>query len=1029
MGVPLVKAMRRLWPILLLLLSCGASDGGALEDPDHDGLTTAWEQKWGLDPTSADTDSDGIPDGDEVGDLDNPTDSDGDGIIDAIESAILDSDHDCLPDEQDPHNTVPDERPDLIAKVACTRTGVCNSDAVKAWCENGTPHCDFSAVPFYESEEASCDGLDNDCDGRTDEGFTLRGIPIGFDCDAQGICGRGVVECAKDGKGAVCSTGPGGSEDRSRPEACNGLDDDCDGETDEGLTYKGAPVGAPCTGEGECGPGVVECDVLGQATCSSNPGQSQDASTEEICDGLDNDCDGETDEDAVIPGSPVEYCKPAGVCALASGEAVLICLDGAPACEWHGVEGYSGPVEAKCDGLDDDCDGPTDEDFVLDDPLFGPSHVGEPCGTGACAGGTVTCKNGGVACSTMEKATNETCNQQDDDCDGVVDNGLYKEYSNIVFEAMTGGPRPRASVAVAACPQENVLYIYGGAARTGPDGTPLEALSDLWRYDLLSRKFTRVSIGDGPGPRAGAQLLPDPKCKRLFLLGGVLSPSAPDGPLWVFDLEGGKWSPLKVVVPQVGSIGAALENETLTVVRTDLPEAARVITCDLASEKVEETEVSIPYARLPGFGAMPDGSIVVSGGYTTTGVPQQGLYIISKGGKVMASFGKEASLPRRAEHGVVASEDGLIWLIGGVSDAKGTVAQEMVTLDPSSKKVQVSGPSPMVRMPGCAWASKAAYVVFGIATDGKAAPLVLRLDPAAMLWKNDPLDIFMPARSDGKLLLIPSKRAALVLGGVSDDLKGPEPLTDVWTISLTSGVVTRLGPPGTTPVFVQGAAAVDEETGAVYGHGGLDGPPGVGEPVSTFWRLGAAEPLPDMAGPRSGHVMVAMGQGHFLLHGGERSGPILGDAWKVLVEKDTAIWEKVPAKSHPLAGHAAVWDAKRHRMLVFGGTPSGGVSALDPDLGVWSTLASHPWLECTFGQAILDPVSDHVLFVCAKGALFATLRPDGGVDLKELPLPPALPGVQAGFDPFGRQALFFGGVMPSGWPSGQLFVVPEVCPK
>jgi len=76
-------------------------------------------------------------------------------------------------------------------------------------------------------EQERCDGADNDCDSQTDEGFD-----VGQVCPGAGVCPDGLLECAPDGS-ARCSTFPGGSDDRSGPEVCNGLDDDCDSGTDE----------------------------------------------------------------------------------------------------------------------------------------------------------------------------------------------------------------------------------------------------------------------------------------------------------------------------------------------------------------------------------------------------------------------------------------------------------------------------------------------------------------------------------------------------------------------------------------------------------------------------------------------------------------------------------------------------------------------------------------------------------------------------------------------------------------------------
>jgi len=128
-----------------------------------------------------------------------------------------------------------------------------------------------------------CDGIDNDCDGQTDEGFEQVGSP----CDNQGCAGTWV--CSDDGREAVCDAPDPAPDDAT----CDGIDDDCDGETDEDAVRDCLLQQGVCAGAFEvCLPGAFwgGCDYGPDYT------EGQDA----LCDTLDNDCDGETDEDAAL---------------------------------------------------------------------------------------------------------------------------------------------------------------------------------------------------------------------------------------------------------------------------------------------------------------------------------------------------------------------------------------------------------------------------------------------------------------------------------------------------------------------------------------------------------------------------------------------------------------------------------------------------------------------------------------------------------------------------------------------------------
>jgi hypothetical protein len=121
--------------------------------------------------------------------------------------------------------------------------------------------------------------MDNDCDGRVDEGNPGGDVPC--NTGAPGVCSQGLT---------VCRRGTLRCQPLSNPttEACNGLDDDCDGASDEGNPQGGRPC---MTGEpGACGVGRTACEA-GALVC-----RPEVTPTPEVCNRRDDNCDGRVDE-------------------------------------------------------------------------------------------------------------------------------------------------------------------------------------------------------------------------------------------------------------------------------------------------------------------------------------------------------------------------------------------------------------------------------------------------------------------------------------------------------------------------------------------------------------------------------------------------------------------------------------------------------------------------------------------------------------------------------------------------------------
>jgi len=306
----------------------------------------------------------------------------------------------------------------------------CDPELVGAACPNGCGDCNDDDGDSNPSALEVCDGVDNDCNEQADEGC---------DDDQDGFCDA-FFECDSELAAETCPNGCGDcndDDDAINPgglEVCNGQDDDCNEDVDDGV----ATVGDACDGDDSdaCPDGVIVC---GPAFANGPPNAKvlipivlycDDTGPDlvESCNGQDDDCNGATDEGC--DDDHDGYCDDAMGCQ--SEGPLTVCPKGCGDCDDSSAAALPGGVEV-CDGLDNDCIGGVDN--LTDRATTCGTGACTAIGFIHCTQGedVVSCQPGSPA------ADDTTCNGVDDDCDSRTDEDYQVFAIDCATSCQTGG--------------------------------------------------------------------------------------------------------------------------------------------------------------------------------------------------------------------------------------------------------------------------------------------------------------------------------------------------------------------------------------------------------------------------------------------------------------------------------------------------------------------------------------------------------------------------------------------------------------
>jgi hypothetical protein len=324
-------------------------------------------------------------------------------------------------------------------------------EAVEGWVSD-SDDCDDTDEGIHPAAEETCNEIDDDCDGDIDDDDgDVTGTTtwyIDYDGDGFGSSDYTTSSCELTSGWAESDSDCDDLDAEVHPDAaevCNGLDDDCDGSMDD----DDADVSGTSTwytdndadGFGNIDDTTEACEApagtVSDATdCDDSDGTVNPDATE-VCNELDDDCDGAIDDaDTDITGTSTWYIDHDGdgfgsadytteACEAPSGwvEDDRDCSD---------IDATVNPDAAEvCNEVDDDCDGSIDDDdsdtsslsmWYADDDSDG---YGDADLTAASCEAPEGYVSNGSDCDDADETVSpdgtETCNAIDDDCDGAID--------------------------------------------------------------------------------------------------------------------------------------------------------------------------------------------------------------------------------------------------------------------------------------------------------------------------------------------------------------------------------------------------------------------------------------------------------------------------------------------------------------------------------------------------------------------------------------------------------------------------------
>ncbi|HEY2515473.1 MAG TPA: kelch repeat-containing protein, partial [Polyangiaceae bacterium] len=866
-----------------------------------------------------------------------------------------------------------------------------------------------------------------------------------FTCNAAATCIQAAAPSLDDGNACTidaCTPATGITHtpvtiDQNNPCSIGS----CDLVT--GLAYVSVAAGTSCSDGNACN-GAETCD--GNGTC-------QTALPPAVSDG--NPC-------------TVDWCDATLGVAHAPAPSGTSCSDG-NACDGVELCDANGSCAAGTPPAIDDGNACTADGC---DPLLGVTHL--PVASDACLAGEATWMAAAdgrpsprdSAAAVYDPASAKTLLFGGENAGAALsDLWSFDGVARTWTPSAATGPSPRAGAAFALDSSRGKLVVFGGNAG-GASGTAV--LGDTWEYDVAARTWSQGAIGAlAPSARAYASMAFDPSRHQVVLLGGASpqGPQAADGP-WTWDGEtwtlapsAGNAAPPPRFGASLGWLPAAAHLVLFGGASSELPNAGTPLgdtwELDTSSWTWSAIAGDAPPPRTAQAMALDAarGCLVLFGG-TSDGAHNLGDTWEYSGSWSERTIG--TAPPPRAGHALVFDAGRAKTLVfGGLSySSTGTTTPGF---DDTWEYDGLSG----IWSPAAASVSPAALHTGAVFDSGRGVVVARGDESVPQMWEADAkslqftsLGAFRGSTDFGAALLgafggdvgpqpmayVASRARTLfvTMGAGAAVYPSAQPATPIGTWEWDGAQWTSRACTGAPLALSQAALAYDAAHDRVLLYGGLvgagvaaqsAGPTGAVwqlDPAACTWSPGVA------AGPARVNALAAWDSDRekLVVFGGAPAPTvaIVNDTWEL--DPAGGVWIR-RATTGPSArsGAAMTYDARRKKVVLFGGTPTAANPA-GPSADLWEyDGAIGAWTQATPGGAapaprtnaslVFDPARGTSVLLGgtdAHGSRFDAWEWDGvGWTRRRAGASPAArSGADAAWIPARQSAILFGGVRGDG---------------